>query len=111
MKKVLLFCLLGLVVVGCKDKREIVYEKQMRAVRTIFDVNGLDTEEEIRTGIGRNPTTKELSRLDFSNRKLTIIPPEIGLLTGLVKLDLSGNKIEELPPLPRGRGNQWKKIL
>lgn len=56
MKKVLLFCLMGLVVVGCKSKKERIYEAQMEAVVKIFDANGQDGKKEVeKKGIGVNP--------------------------------------------------------
>ena len=104
MKKVLLFCLMGLVVVGCKDKKDAIYNEQRSIVTHIFEANNLNPDKTD----GRSDLTelqkstsfdfdRILVKLDLSNLGITIIPPEIGLLTGLVELDLSGNKIEELP--------------
>ncbi|MBD3314959.1 MAG: hypothetical protein GF344_04175 [Chitinivibrionales bacterium] len=83
--------------VGCKSKKEKVYEQQIEAIRKIFVANSLNAEEERKTGIGTNSKTGEIEILDLSGRNLTVLPPEIGLLTGRKELNVSGNKLTELP--------------
>ena len=39
-----------------------------------------------------------LTRLDLSFNQLSTLPPEIGRLTALTRLDLSGNQLSTLPP-------------
>ncbi|MDG5813520.1 hypothetical protein QA601_00370 [Chitinispirillales bacterium ANBcel5] len=45
MKKVLLFCLLSLLVIGCKSKRDALYEEQRSIVTSIFEANNLNPDK------------------------------------------------------------------
>jgi Leucine-rich repeat (LRR) protein len=66
-------------------------------------LSGLKTDEEIRTWkrtwMQENPThLKGVVHLNLASRNLHCLPREIGLLTEVRELDISGNQIAELPP-------------
>lgn len=60
---------------------------------------------------------QSLTHLSLRNNKLSSLPPEIGLLSNLIVLDLMNNFLTALPtgPLPRAdpraaRGPQWRPV-
>lgn len=100
MKKWFLVCvglILTIGIFGCKSKKQKVYEQQIDVIRKIFIANGLNAEKELKYGIARDLETKQISNLNLSGRNLTVLPPEIGSLTGLEELNLQFNKLQKLP--------------
>lgn len=74
----------------CQD-----YTRDSLAVRAILDSNGLDS---ITVASVTDSSGGRIWRLRLRAKNLTIIPPEIGNLTGLKELELRNNTISTLPP-------------
>ena len=88
---VLLICLVPLIAVSLRAQN---YADDTTAVRTILNSNGLfslPVDSVVDSAGGRIVT------LRLSYRKLFTLPPEIGNLTGLTRLDISSNDIAYLP--------------
>ena len=51
-----------------------------------------------------------LRRLDLGGNRLTSLPPEVGRLTNLQELDLGGNRLTSLPP-EVGRLTNLRRLL
>lgn len=64
----------------------------------IKNCQGLALRQELRKWIKENKSSfSNLKKLDFSSKKLTCVPPEIGLFTNLIALYLRENSIKTLP--------------
>ena len=66
------------------------------AVRAILDSNGL-TDVRVDNVVERD-TSGRVIYLDIDRKKLTRLPPEIGLLSRLLRLSLYYNQLTSLPP-------------
>ncbi len=70
------------------------YTADSLAVRTILDVNGLQT---LSVASVSDSSKGRIWRLTLVGKKLTTLPPAIGSLTGLQYLDLRTNNLTTLP--------------
>jgi Leucine-rich repeat (LRR) protein len=64
------------------------------AVRAILDANGLDT---VKVGSVCSNTLGRITSLGLDKKGITLLPPQIGLLTKLTGLSLNGNHLTTLP--------------